>query len=283
MQLYNISCIYKRKDSPFLSFNTHPNQNVYLHFQMDLYNQIIERKKSSSKTLAVLIDPNGLELRRLEYLMSISLKAKVDYFFVGGSTLKDNQLNPVIEMLNSQSQIPIILFPGSPNQIHNKADAILLLSLISGRNPDLLIGQHVDSSVTLHDSGLEIIPTGYLLIEGGKTSSVQRVSQTTPINSSDIETTIKTALAGQQLGLKLIYLEAGSGASIPVSKDMISAVSDILDIPLIVGGGIRSANQAKDALIAGADIIVVGNAFENNPDLIPEIADAVHSFNVQFA
>ena len=175
-----------------------------------------------------------------------------------------------------RSSIPVILFPGNPLQISSNADALLLLSLISGRNPELLIGHQVLAAPELKRSKLEIIPTGYMLIEGGKLTSVNYMSQTLPIPSDKTDIAVSTAIAGEMLGMKLIYLEAGSGATEPVSVNMIKKVSDNVDLPVIVGGGIRDAKAASERCRAGADIIVVGNGFEDEPSLVFEVSCAVH-------
>ena len=185
------------------------------------------------------------------------------------------RLEDCVSTLKKQSNIPVILFPGSPAQVTPLADGILLLSLISGRNADLLIGQHVQAAATLKTSGLQILPTGYVLIDGGAPTTVSYISNTLPIPANKPEIAAVTALAGEQLGLKLIYLEAGSGAENPVPQEMIKAVSKQIDVPLIVGGGIRNGEAAYQACQAGADIIVIGTAFEQQPELLPEIASAV--------
>jgi putative glycerol-1-phosphate prenyltransferase len=169
----------------------------------------------------------------------------------------------------------VVLFPGDNLQINSHADAILFLSLISGRNPDLLIGKHVISAPILKDSGIEVVSTGYMLIDGGTPTSVSYMSNTTPIPANKRDIAVCTAMAGEMLGLKLIFMDAGSGALNPVGENMISAVKKSIDIPLIVGGGIRSAEKAKAAFEAGADVVVVGNAIESNKDLIREIAQII--------
>jgi putative glycerol-1-phosphate prenyltransferase len=200
--------------------------------------------------------------------MLAAIEAGVDYFFVGGSLTDGHQLESLLEQLRAHCSIPLVLFPGSNLQLSHQADALLFLSLISGRNPELLIGQHVLSAPYLSKSPLEIISTGYILVDGGVRSSVQYMSNTQPIPADKNNIAVSTALAGALLGLKLIYLEAGSGALSPVPETMISAVSHVVPVPLLVGGGIRTPEQAAAAFRAGADLIVVGNALERDPALI---------------
>ena len=247
---------------------------------MNIYKQLLKDKYEDKKRLAILIDPDGTDMSQLERLIKISLDAHVDYFFIGGSLILNNQMDAVVRMLKQQSQIPLVIFPGNPNQIHADAHALLLLSLISGRNPDLLIGKHVESAKKIKESNLEIIPTGYILVDGGSQTAVSYVSNTQAIPRSEENIAISTALAGQLLGLKTIYLEAGSGARYPVPTSMISLVKEAIDIPLIVGGGITNSQQASEIIDAGADMIVVGNAVENKPELIVDLSIAVHSTKI---
>lgn len=246
---------------------------------MLLFDKIMESRNKGKKQLAVLIDPDNADLHHLNELVEISIRSDVDYFFVGGSTSFDNKIDAVLELLNTQNIIPVILFPGSQDQIRSNADALLLLSMISGRNPDYLIGHHVKSAEMIFESNIEVIPCGYILIDGGKTTAVNYVSQTKPIDQIDISTARSTALAGQFLGLKVIYLEAGSGAAIPVNDALIKSVSEVLEVPLIVGGGINTVDKAISSLRNGADLIVIGNAFEENPGFVKEISMAIRSVN----
>ncbi len=241
----------------------------------NIYQFLLEKRQQQKKSLAVLIDPDKNNLARLEQTLSRCEKASVDYFFVGSSLLLHDGLDRCVQFIKKKSTIPVVLFPGNRFQIYKEADAILLLSLISGRNPELLIGQHVQAAPQLKNSGIEIIPTGYMLIDGGKLTSVHYVSQTLPIPADKNDIAVSTALAGEMLGLKAIYLEAGSGAKKPVSESMISEVRKNISVPLIVGGGIRSGEAAYHACKAGADLLVVGNGFEDKPELIAEIASAV--------
>jgi len=235
------------------------------------------KKGKKRKSLAVLIDPESSDTLHLRQLVTIAKDSAVDYFFVGGSTVDYYDMDKVLSYMEEHSDIPVIIFPGNTTQLSNKADGLLYLSLISGRNPELLIGKHVESVPFLRKSSLEIIPTGYILIDGGSTSSVAETSNTTPIPNYSIKLTKDTALAGQYLGMQLIYLEAGSGAKNPVAAETIKAVSEEITIPLIVGGGIRTPEGAQAAVEAGADIIVIGNILEKDPSLLMDLSMAVHN------
>ncbi|MBK9191460.1 MAG: geranylgeranylglyceryl/heptaprenylglyceryl phosphate synthase [Crocinitomicaceae bacterium] len=233
---------------------------------------MIFEPKNKTHSLAILIDPdknkNQDHLKRL--LKKINALAP-DYIFIGGSTVSFEDLNRCIRAVKSDSKIPVIIFPGSHNQIHELADGILFLSLISGRNPDYLIGHHVESAHLLKKMKTEVIPTGYILIDGGKNSSVQYVSQTTPIPADQTTIAVKTAIAGEMLGMKAIFLDAGSGAINPVPSTMIKEVKKNLDSILIVGGGIKSSKEAEDAFNAGADIVVIGNKIEEDVDFMLDL------------
>lgn len=239
---------------------------------MKIYDQFTA---TPGKKSAVLIDPDKTSVKSIRRMVDISLESEVDFFFVGGSLMTNDQLAGTIRALKQQDEIPVVIFPGSTLQIHPEADGILLLSLISGRNPDLLIGHHVIAAPYLRDSGLEILPTGYLLVESGRMTTALYMSNTQPIPSDKEDIAACTALAGEMLGMKLIYLDGGSGALNPVPPRMISRVKASLNVPLIVGGGIRTAPAAEAACRAGADVIVIGNALEKEPLLIKEIAHAV--------
>ncbi len=243
---------------------------------MTIYQHIQNQSSLGKKQLAVLVDPDKLLNREVEVIATNAAKAGVDYFFVGGSLLVNNELDQCIKILKANSDIPVILFPGNNMQMSWKADAILFLSLISGRNAEMLIGLHVIAAPYLKLSPLEIISTGYMLIESGKTTSVQYMSNTMPIPSDKIDIAICTAMAGEMLGLKIIYLEAGSGASNSVPLNMIEQIKQSITVPVIVGGGLRTPEKTKQAAVAGADIVVVGSAFEKNSSLISEMAEAVH-------
>lgn len=227
-----------------------------------------ERIQAPGKKLAILVDPDRAEEKQLAKLCREAKRVKADFFLIGGSLLVNGNLGAALTILKKHTDIPLILFPGNALQVHPKADGILLLSLISGRNPELLIGQHVQAAPLLKKSKLQIIPTGYILVDGGKPTTVSYITQTQPVPANKPGIAACTALAGEQLGLRCIYLEAGSGAENPVRPDMIAAVKQELSIPLIVGGGLRSAKQVEDAWHAGADIVVIGTAIENDPDFL---------------
>jgi putative glycerol-1-phosphate prenyltransferase len=233
---------------------------------------IEHKSKNNQKQLAVLIDPDKGKREHLAKIAAIANEAKVDLFFVGGSLMVGNEMAETIKTLKSLSNIPIILFPGSPSQVCDQADGILLLSLISGRNPDLLIGQQVIAAPAIKQSGLEVFPTGYMLIDGGRPTTASYISASQPIPANKPEIAAVTAMTGEMLGLKLMYADAGSGADNAVSSEMISAIKRVTNTPLIVGGGMKTANDVARAFEAGADIAVVGNAFETNPELLGEIA-----------
>jgi len=243
---------------------------------MTIYQDILSRTEQGKKQLAVLVDPDKLSNKDIENIAINAAKSGVDYFFVGGSLLVNNELDQCIKTLKASSEIPVILFPGNNMQLSWKADAILFLSLISGRNAEMLIGLHVIAAPYLKLSPLEVISCGYMLIDSGKTTAVQYMSNTMPIPSDKMDIAICTAIAGEMLGLKLVYLEAGSGAQHCVPISMIEQVKQNIGIPLITGGGLRTPENVREAAVAGADIIVVGNAFEKNSALISEMADAVH-------
>jgi len=244
-----------------------------------LYDQILEAKNTGNKKFVVLIDPDKVRLGKIQKVLELSIEAGVDYFFIGGSLVVNDMLDYVLKSMKEICNIPMILFPGNSFQLSYKADAILFLSLISGRNADLLIGKHVITAPFLKLSPLEIISTGYMLIDGGVLTSVQYMSNTSPIPSNKDDIALCTAMAGELLGLKMIYMDAGSGAKNPITTSMINTVSGGINIPLIVGGGISSPEQAYQNAVAGADVIVVGNAIEKDPLLILEMSKAVHECN----
>lgn len=230
----------------------------------------------SRKKLAVLIDPDKPTDVQILSIVEKAKAAEVDFFFVGGSLLVTDSLDHCIKLIKANCDIPVLIFPGNSLQISKYCDGFLLLSLISGRNPEMLIGRHVIAAPYLKLYGNEIIPTGYMLIDSGKATSVSYMSDTTPIPHDKDDIAMCTAIAGEMLGLKLIYLEAGSGALIPVSTSMISKVKKMIQIPLIVGGGIKTPEMAAEAVRAGADVIVIGTAFEKEPELLKKFADAIH-------
>ncbi|MCB0686294.1 MAG: geranylgeranylglyceryl/heptaprenylglyceryl phosphate synthase [Saprospiraceae bacterium] len=244
---------------------------------MNIYQNMLQAKANAEKRFAMLIDPDKVHLNDIDEIIKRAVDAGVDYFFVGGSLIVNNGLDSCLTEIKKRCSIPLILFPGDSYQLSYRADAILFLSLISGRNAELLIGKHVITAPYLKLSPLEIISCGYILVDGGVPTTVSYMSNTQPIPSDKDDISICTALAGEMLGLKLIYLDAGSGAVIPVSESMIESVSQTIEIPVIVGGGIDTPEKALRNVKAGADIIVVGNAIEKDPRLIQEIAHAVHS------
>jgi len=233
-----------------------------------LYDSI--NNKNSARKVAVLIDPDKCNSNSISRTVEICEKCGIIFIMVGGSLVSDS-IDDCIKEIKKKSNLPVVLFPGSLLQISNKADAILLLSLISGRNPEYLIGNHVIASPILKKSKLEIIPTGYVLVESGKVTSVQYISNTCPVPAEKIDIAVATAVAGEMLGLKLIYLEAGSGALHHVPINMISEVKKNISIPLVVGGGIKSQSQLENIFNAGADLVVIGNSLENDPDKLFEL------------
>ena len=245
-----------------------------------IYHSLTERKQQHKKSFAVLVDPDKVNDHNLEPLIKLAVAAKVDYFLVGGSLVISNYLDDCVQLIKRNCNIPVILFPGSPAQVSKYADALLYLSLISGRNPELLIGQHVVSAPVVKQSGLEIMPTGYMVIDGGAPTTVSYISNAAPLPSDKNEIAMCTAMAGEMLGMKLIYMDAGSGAKRAISESMIQKVSSCIDIPLIIGGGITTPEKAYLNCKAGADIIVVGNAIEKDPGLIKDISAAIHSVPV---
>ncbi|MDD2195750.1 MAG: geranylgeranylglyceryl/heptaprenylglyceryl phosphate synthase [Bacteroidales bacterium] len=235
-----------------------------------IYSQLL---KSQKGLFALLVDPDKYSFHELKGLSQRAQKASVDIILLGGS-LTSASIEQTLMTIRQHSSIPIVLFPGNALQFSPSADAILLLSLISGRNPDFLIGNHVLVSQALHESGMEVIPTGYILIESGAVTSVQYMSNTLPIPRNKSDIVVATAIAGQQLGLKSIYLEAGSGADLPVPKEIICEVRKSVDLPIIVGGGLRTPDAVRGAREAGANMIVVGNVLEKDAGLLSELVGA---------
>ena len=238
----------------------------------------IEKAKGSQrKLLAVLIDPDfGQDEAVLERTVQNACMAKADLLFVGGSLLTSASFDRCVEQVKALSDRPVVLFPGSPAQLSGHADAVLFLSLISGRNPELLIGHHVTAAPSIKALGLEAIPTGYMLVDGGRPTTVSYVSQTLPLPHDKPGIAAATALAGELLGLRTMYMDTGSGAQRTVSPAMMAAVRKAVNVPLIVGGGIRDAATARALCEAGADVLVVGTAFEQDPELIFAMSEAVH-------
>lgn len=229
-----------------------------------LYDQIVSAKKQGKKLLAILLDPDKLVLEQLSSLSEKINQSPATHIFIGGSSFNGNHLDALIAELKSKIHLPFFLFPGNPSQISGKADGILFLTLLSGRNPDYLIEHQVNAVPILKKTNLEVISTGYILIESGAETAVERVSKTKPLDRNNHQYVLQTAQAGEFIGNKLIYLEAGSGAKLPVPLEMITTVSTTINIPLIVGGGIRSQKEIQNAFEAGADLVVIGTAFEND-------------------
>ncbi|XMO88363.1 geranylgeranylglyceryl/heptaprenylglyceryl phosphate synthase [Algibacter sp. AS12] len=232
--------------------------------RQDIYQDIIKSVSAKEKLLAVLIDPDKFLVENTRAFIKKVNASIATHVFVGGSTVDDFITDKLVAEIKKHTGLPIVLFPGDITQITGKADAILFLSLLSGRNPDYLIGKHVKAISKLDKTELQVISTGYILIESGKKTAVQRVTKTNPIPRNEVQKIINTAKAGQLLGMKLIYLEAGSGAENALSGEIIKSVKNELNIPLIVGGGIRSKAQLEEAYKAGADLVVIGTAFEDD-------------------
>lgn len=245
----------------------------------NIYQSIIKNTSNGVKMFGVLIDPDKQNVKELIETVRICNESDVDYFFVGGSIITHGDMQKTTRLIKENSTKPIIIFPGNPDQISDYADAILFLSLISGRNPEFLIGHQVSAAPILKSTNLEVIPTGYLLVDCGTTTTAIYVSDTNPIPHDNAEIAANTALAGEYLGLKLTYIDGGSGAKKCISTAMISKTKDTLNGPLIIGGGIRTSQAAKEIYKAGADIIIVGNGAEENRNLITNIAEMKHQFN----
>ncbi|MBI1221121.1 MAG: geranylgeranylglyceryl/heptaprenylglyceryl phosphate synthase [Bacteroidetes bacterium] len=241
--------------------------------RVSVYDSLVHKQSAGQKMLAVLIDPDHVD--RLEESVRRCNESGVDLIFLGGSLVSTGTIAESIERIKQLTDIPVLLFPGDELQIDGRADALLLLSLISGRNPELLIGKHVVAAPYIRKSGIEAISTGYMLIDGGRVTTASYISGTVPIPADKAEIAMCTAMAGEMLGLKLIYMDAGSGANQPVNARTISSVREAVRIPIIVGGGIRSTAQAVEAWRAGADIVVVGNAIEDDNTLITDLMNAL--------
>jgi phosphoglycerol geranylgeranyltransferase len=247
---------------------------------MSIIQTLRDKHKQGKKSIAVLVDPDKVEdPSRLVPLINLASENCIDYFFVGGSLVTTTNQAQVIKQIKDNVTIPVVLFPGNSMQVEPTADALLFLSLISGRNPELLIGQHVIAAPIVKNTNLEVIPTGYMLINSGRITSVAYISNTMPIPDDKYSLAACTAMAGEMLGLQTIYLDAGSGADKEISARMIATVRKAISVPLIVGGGINSSQKARNALEAGADMIVIGNALEKDPELLTEISDHVYEWN----
>ncbi|HRH01633.1 MAG TPA: geranylgeranylglyceryl/heptaprenylglyceryl phosphate synthase [Bacteroidia bacterium] len=235
----------------------------------NIYASILSAKSKGQKQFAVLIDPD--KMPNAEFLEK-AVAAGVDYFFIGGSLLTNGNLTYCIDFVKKRTTIPVILFPGNILQIDSSADALLLLSLISGRNADMLIGKHVIAAPLLKTSGLEVLPTGYMLIESGNQTTVSYMSNTLPIPADKDDIAMCTAMAGEMLGLKMIYMDAGSGAKNAISETMIKKVRSSISVPLIIGGGINTAEGVQKACDSGADLVVIGTALEKDINLVDKLA-----------
>jgi putative glycerol-1-phosphate prenyltransferase len=244
---------------------------------MGLYSEIQKKTALGEKMFAVLIDPDKHTPATLKKIRGLAIKAGANLFLFGGSLLTRDILDEYLGILKSENPLPVVLFPGNNLQISNKADGILFLSLISGRNAEMLIGRHVVAAPYVKASKLEAIPTGYMLVDGGSATTVSYMSNTFPIPADKPAIAACTALAGEMLGLRLIYLDAGSGAKRPVSPAMIREVKRTVNVPLVIGGGITTPAAARRAASAGADIIVVGNVLEKDPALVSAISKAIHN------
>ena len=236
--------------------------------------QLYSAKKNDQRLFSLLIDPDRIGSNELERMAISAKNAGVDMFFVGGSLLVSNALFDTVQIIKANCDIPVVLFPGDNMQVVPNADAILLLSVISGRNAEMLIGKHVVAAPRLKNSGLEIIPTGYMLIDSGKATTASYMSNTTPLPHDKDDIAACTAMAGEMLGMKTIFMDGGSGALNSVSESMVKRVSEHVDVPIIVGGGLKTPETAKARFDAGATVVVVGNAIEQNGALLAEMASA---------
>jgi phosphoglycerol geranylgeranyltransferase len=247
-----------------------------------IYNTLARKKERGIKSLSILIDPDKIEATGKIQLLDFCKENAPDFFMVGGSLITNQQLETVIDAIHSHpytAHIPVVLFPNSYLHLSAAADGILFLSLISGRNPEYLIGNHVIAAPILKQAQLEIMPTGYLLVNCGNQTTVAYISNTTPIPYEKNDIAVCTALAGEMLGLKMIYIDGGSGAKQPISTEMIRAVKQAIEIPLMVGGGIRTVSAMEDSFRAGADTVVIGSAVEQNPELIEAFCRKVKEIN----
>ena len=240
-----------------------------------LHETLSQHRAPGRKALAVLLDPDHLDEASCGRILELSHTHSVDYFFVGGSLVMSAHQAALIRFIKARSEVPVLLFPSHSLHLDAQADGILLLSLISGRNPEFLIGQHVLAAPLLRQSQLQILPTGYMLVESGRQTTASYMSGTTPLPHDKPAIAACTAMAGEQLGLQLMYLDGGSGARYPISAAMIRAVREAVSVPLIVGGGLNTAEKARTALAAGADVIVVGNQIEKDPTFLAEVAEVI--------
>jgi len=231
---------------------------------VNIHQQILEAKKNGQKLLAILLDPDKIVWENLNHLLDRIKQSPATHIFVGGSIVQATILEDLLSELKQKTNLPVVIFPGDPSQISPQADAILFLALLSGRNPDYLIEYQVQAAPILKKTNLEVISTGYILIESGNETAVARVSKTKPLNRENFDLVLATAQAGEMLGNKLMYLEAGSGAKNAVPLKMIELIAQNVEIPIIVGGGIVDLHGIQNAYNAGADLVVIGTAFEND-------------------
>lgn len=241
-----------------------------------IYEKIAQARLQNRKLIGILLDPDKLPLEEVENCLQAIDFEVVDMLLVGGSTVENGDAQALVGQIKKHSSLPVVLFPGDYSQITGQADALLFLNLISGRNSEYLINQQVKAVPLLQETNLEVIPTAYLLIDGGVETSVARVSKTQPLSPEDEKTILNTAMAGAFMGNKLLYLEAGSGAKIPVPASLIAELRSHIDIPIIAGGGIRSHEQLAAAFESGADMVVIGTAFEQNPKILRQILKDEH-------
>lgn len=244
-----------------------------------VYPSFLSKKEKGQKALAVLIDPDKTDLEQCIQLVNMANECIVDFFFVGGSLITTDNLGLIIKTIKSRCDIPVLIFPGSTLHVDSNADALLFLSLISGRNPEFIIGQHVIAAPIIKRSRLEVISTGYILIDSGHATSVSYISNTTPIPHDKPSIAACTAMAGEMLGMKLIFLDSGSGAKRVIDRKTIAYVRKAVECPIIVGGGIDTAGKAIDAFSAGADVIVIGNGIEKQPTLLIEVSARIKEYN----
>jgi phosphoglycerol geranylgeranyltransferase len=237
---------------------------------MTVYQRILSKKKKKENMLAALLDPDSEDFEKLKKKIELIEKSEIHFILVGGSTTWNDNFERFTEKVKSLASKPVILFPGSAEQISTSADAILFLSLVSGENPKYLIGEQIKAAAVLKETDIEVIPTGYILIDGGRKTTVEFVSGTKPISQRNVEQVKNTAYAAQLLGMKMVYLECGSGAKYPVKDKLIKAVKEYIEIPLVVGGGIKDRKEVENKHRAGADIVVVGNALEKEPTILLE-------------
>lgn len=245
---------------------------------MKVYSTILDKKQQGKKQIAILIDPDKHQVADFSAMAKRFNPLPIDYLFVGGSLLSNDLLDACLHTFKTETNFPLVIFPGSVMQVNSKADAILLLSLVSGRNPDLLIGRHVEAVPYIKQAKIESLSTAYMLIDGGKITTAQYISSTLPIPADKADIASLTAQAAEMIGHKLIYLDAGSGAKNSVPEAMIRQVRKDVDLPLMVGGGIRTPESAIAKCAAGADLLVIGNVLEEKPELLQQMVDAVHNF-----